>query len=128
MNIIVFIILICTSFFLFEKNRESNIQIQNLTKLNEKLRNEIEFSLKIEPWTVCQENNLKNDLNLPKNLITYDKNNRLIIKNAFDVKNFEDFYDIIVNIKSVKDIDKGWEIKMNEKSKKQYFELKMKKY
>ena len=27
----------------------------------------------------------------------------------------EKFYDLIVNIKSIKDIDKGWKIKMNEK-------------
>ena len=33
-------------------------------------------------------------------------------------KNFEDFYDIIINIKSIKDINKGWEIKSNEKGKK----------
>ena len=34
------------------------------------------------------------------------------------------FYDIIINIKSVKDINKGWEIKYNERGKKQYLEKK----
>ena len=33
---------------------------------------------------------------------------------------FEDFYDVIIDIQSVKDINKGWEIKMNERGKKNY--------
>ena len=36
--------------------------------------------------------------------------------------NFEDFYDIIIDIKSIKDINKGWVIKSNERGRKQYFE------
>ena len=34
--------------------------------------------------------------------------------------NFVDFYDVIIDIKSIKDINKGWEIKMNERGEKNY--------
>ena len=40
-------------------------------------------------------------------------------KNVVDIKeynnNFDDFYDIIIDIKSIKDISKGWEIKMTKR-------------
>ena len=44
-----------------------------------------------------------------------------------DYLNPEDFYDVIIDIKSIKDIKKGWEIKMNEKGRKKYEEYKDKK-
>jgi len=39
-------------------------------------------------------------------------------------QNFIDFYDIIVDIKSMKGISQGWEIKMNEYAKQKYEEFK----
>ena len=38
--------------------------------------------------------------------------------------NFSNFYDIIIDIKSIKDICKGWEIKLSEKAIKEYDNLK----
>ena len=38
--------------------------------------------------------------------------------------NFMDFYDIIIDIKSIKDITKGWEVKMSERAKKEYEDFK----
>ena len=38
--------------------------------------------------------------------------------------NFTEFYDIVINIKSIKDICKGWEIKMSENAKKNYQQFK----
>ena len=38
--------------------------------------------------------------------------------------NFTEFYDIIININSIKDICKGWEIKMSENAKKNYQQFK----
>ena len=38
--------------------------------------------------------------------------------------NFTDFYDIIVDIKSVKDICQGWEIKMSKRAEEDYAKLK----
>ena len=39
-------------------------------------------------------------------------------------KKYEELYDIIVDIKSIKDICKGWEIKMSKKAEKEYEKLK----
>ena len=38
--------------------------------------------------------------------------------------NFTEFYDIIINVNSIKDICKGWEIKMSENAKKNYQQFK----
>ena len=47
-------------------------------------------------------------------------NNQIIGKQEIQKVDFIDFYDVIINIKSIKDINKGWEIKMNEKGLKNY--------
>ena len=39
---------------------------------------------------------------------------------------FEDFYDLIINIKSIKEINNGWDIKMNEKGKLRFEDYKNK--
>ncbi len=67
------------------------------------------------------------------NTIKVDESKNTIVENkVFELndklKNFnnnlEDFYDIIIDIKSIKDINKGWVIKSNERGRKQYFEKK----
>jgi len=53
----------------------------------------------------------------PKNnIIKIGKNNQIIgeKKDYFDRNQFINFYDVIVDIKSIKDINKGWEIKLNK--------------
>ena len=52
-----------------------------------------------------------------------DNNFCLLNKDA----NFSQFYDIIVDIKSIKDICKGWEIKMSKKAEESYEKLKSEK-
>ena len=47
-------------------------------------------------------------------------NNQIIINKSVNKKNFVDFYDVIIDIKSIKDINKGWEIKMSDKGKQNY--------
>ena len=47
-------------------------------------------------------------------------------KPIYDKVKAEDFYDIIVNINSIKGIKQGWNIKFNEKGKKHYNEMKNK--
>ena len=58
----------------------------------------------------------KNNCMSLMNFIKKDEKNCKLYSNT----NADDFYDIIINIKSVKDINKGWEIKMNERGKKNY--------
>ena len=73
---------------------------------------------------------LTNTLQVGKNLsgIRINEGNGQLIGNEHFIlnneTNFNDFYDIIVDIKSVKDICKGWNIKMSEKAEKEYEELK----
>ena len=42
----------------------------------------------------------------------------------FNKKDFVDFYDMIIDIKSVKDIYKGWKIYMNDRGLNNYEEHK----
>ena len=64
------------------------------------------------------------------NAIHIDKNNKIsetnLIDNLkdFNKKDFVEFYDMIIDIKSVKDIYKGWQINMNERGLKNYEEHK----
>ena len=58
----------------------------------------------------------KNNCMSLMNFIKKDEKNCKLYSNT----NADDFYDIIINIKSVKDINKGWEIKMNERGKNNY--------
>ena len=44
----------------------------------------------------------------------------------YEKPKFSDFYDVIVHIDSIKDINKGWEIEMSEKGEKAYNEFKNK--
>ena len=62
-----------------------------------------------------KENIIKVDSETNK-IITKGKINKDII--------FIDFYDVIIDINSIKDINKGWEIKMSEKAKHNYQSLK----
>jgi hypothetical protein len=49
-------------------------------------------------------------------IIKIGKNNQIIggNKEYFDRNQFINFYDVIIDIKSIKDINKGWEIKLNK--------------
>ena len=43
-------------------------------------------------------------------------------------KDYKNFYDVIIDIDSIKDITKAWKIKMNEKGKQNYMEKQGQKY
>jgi len=64
------------------------------------------------------------EINNKKSNIHVDENNGRIMGNDFKNlnkdTNFTDFYDIIIDIKSIKDICKGWVIKLSEKAEKDY--------
>ena len=47
-------------------------------------------------------------------------------KGKFDTKLAEDFYDVIINIKSITEITKGWEIKFNSKKGKEEYDKMVK--
>ena len=66
------------------------------------------------------------NLNPRSNNIKIDENNQIIGENkeSFDRNQFIHFYDVIVNIKSIKDINKGWEINLNKEKYDKYKEQK----
>jgi len=125
-------------------------QIKNLKEEEVKLYNQLEkynktikeLNEKIEDYKNRINNKkeqiekLNNDKStLEKNLIGnntihIDKNNKIIENNLmdnlkdFNKKYFLDFYDLIIDIKSVKDVNKGWKIKMNKRGLDNYKEHK----
>ena len=64
-----------------------------------------------------------------ENTIKIDTKTNTIISNEKLNKDivFVDFYDVIIDIKSIKDINKGWEIKMSKRAKEEYKTLKTEK-
>ena len=103
-----------------ENNINNNNNINNFKKNNNINFNNInDYKIQIDEST----NQIK--INNNNNKIHNDENNLKKIKNENEEKNnFEDFYDIVIDIKSIKDINKGWEIKMNEKGQKNYNDFK----
>jgi len=71
------------------------------------------------------ERNMKsnNTINIGINNIIYENNLMDDLKD-FNKKDFVDFYDMIIDIKSVKDIYKGWKIYMNDRGLNNYEEHK----
>ena len=60
-----------------------------------------------------------------ENLIKINpENNEIIGYQKFEKPNFVDFYDVIVHIDSIKDINKGWKIDMNQKGEQNYQKYK----
>ena len=112
------------------KTDENNENIKKIEKYKiniEKLENENKF-LKLgvdkdfNTLDKLKEFGIGKDLK-PRDTLTIDtKTNQIIGNNTENIfkENFEDFYDVIIDIQSVKDINKGWEIKMNERGKKNY--------
>ena len=80
----------------------------------------------IDIRTAEKDEEIKNLEEMIKNIIDkYEKESKLYtkIKNNFDGKLIK-FYDVIIDIKSLKDINKGWEIKMDLNGEKRFKEYK----
>ena len=68
------------------------------------------------------------NLKIKENLIQIDDTSKEIKGNQTNIKEkFIDFYDVIIHIDSIKDINKGWRIEFNEKTKEKYESFKNKK-
>ena len=87
--------------------KKINGQKEQIPKLYKRKQN-LERNLKISNTIHIDQNNNINESNFVDNLKDFNK------------QNFVDFYDAIIDIKSVKDINKGWKVKMNEKGLKNY--------
>ena len=125
------------------RKREYENEINQLKGNKKELKNTINEYVKIMEDDSNQINQLKKEINQLKKEINElkdenillkeelaklnnNENNSIILRNNILNQNesFIDFYDVIIDIKSIKDIKKGWEIKMNERGKKKYYEYK----
>ena len=98
-------------------NKKRNIKVdENINNVNKKIE-ELEKENK----------ELKDKITKLTNIIQINpNNNQIMLSNNKSKENISyiDFYDVIIDIKSIKDIKKGWEIKMNERGKQKYKEHK----
>ena len=98
-----------------ENIEQLKINNKNLNQTIEKKEKEIEEL----------NNKLKEIDDLKKDI---EKKNKFFenFKGKFDTKLAEDFYDVIINIKSITEITKGWEIKFNSKKGKEEYDKMIK--
>ena len=116
---------------IYEKYRKEIYQLKNklIKEINKRDQRIKELEDYIKGLTVNLDKNKYNKAKLIETNISIinNKNKKQksnIIKfeenNFFDSnRNFEDFYDIIININSIKEINKGWEIKINKRGENQ---------
>ena len=110
-----------------KKIKEQNDIIGNLKR--EKLGLELAINGDIEKIKLLEELNIKGaHLKEKDNMIKIDEKSKLIIPNQVGQKiEFKNFYDVIIHINSIKDINKGWRIEFGEKGKNNYDKFKTKK-
>ena len=108
-------------------NKEKDEQELKINNLNRD-KNLLEFAINgdIEKINFLNQLGVEGD-NLKKkdNLIQIDNNSNQIKGNQKYIKEkFIDFYDVIIHIDSIKDINKGWKVEFNEKTKEKYESFK----
>ena len=59
-----------------------------------------------------------------QNIIKMDNNGQIIGNKYFKQEDLQNFYDVIIDIKSIKSIEEGWKIKMSERVKEKYENFK----
>ena len=111
-----------------ESDNKSKIEALNKEKavLEMAVNGDIDKIDKLDNYGI----NINNIKSTKKNTISVGKDNNIIVKKTdkiFDKKDFINFYDVIIDIKSIKDITQGWEIKMKENTIKKYEEYKTQK-
>ena len=62
-----------------------------------------------------------------RSLAINEKNNEIIVEQNIKKSIFTNFYDVIIHIDSIKDINKGWQIEMSQNAKKNYKNFKIQK-
>ncbi len=115
-----------------ERLKEFNLLKEENENLKIKISSLEEEKLKNKKIIIEKENNdLINEIGISikknyilkyLNNIEFNSLNEICIQNnIFSInKKCEDFYDVIIDVKSIKDIKEGWKIKMNERWEKNY--------
>ena len=95
-----------------EQKNETNLKIKSIEELNRDLLNYFDEKTEEKNKKVDEKESRSNSIICIK-------------QNIFNVE-FQDFYDVIIDINSIKDINQGWAIKMNEIGEKKLNEFKNK--
>ena len=104
-----------------KENKDLQEQIFRVEGKNDNLVNKIGMAIKeIKELKQEIENKEKKEKELIRQIIKLMEENEKLREGKEIEKTNIDFYDVIVDIKSVKDISQGWEIKMNENFRPKY--------
>jgi len=71
---------------------------------------------------------INNQLKIEKKIlgdIKIDNNQKIITHEKLNNINATGFYDVVIGINSIKDINKGWEVKMSKRVSEKYEEFKI---
>ena len=101
----------------YEKNDKYS-KIKDLEEINNDILNNYDKQIERNYYKSTQTSKRNEEM---YNIIKINENN------SFLNQNFVDFYDVIIDIKSIKDLNIGWEIKMNENGESRFKEYKEKK-
>ena len=108
-------------------NKYSSFTLFNPKKIC-KCDNEMKDNFRKSKIEIIQNLTRRLELNKTSGHLKVDEKTGTIMGGELSLLNkdtkFNEFYDIIVDIKSVKDICKGWEIKLSKKAEQEYEKLK----
>ena len=108
-------------------NKEKKEQEMKINNLNRD-KNLLEYAINgdVDKINLLSQLGVEGDnLKIKENLIQIDNTSKEIKGNQTYIKEkFIDFYDVIIHIDSIKDINKGWRIEFNEKTKEKYESFK----
>ena len=119
-------------------NDNEYVEINNDWKFKECMNKFIDFHLFKSSECHCipeykdyykkSKNYIINNIILRKkneqNIIKMDNNGQIIGNKYFKQEDLQNFYDVIIDIKSIKSIEEGWKIKMSERVKEKYENFK----
>ena len=105
---------------------EYNQKIDKINKENIELKKEGELLANVDPgnFMIYKKIGCIKNLNSNSNALEIDPENRIKLNGNAPNVIFEEFHDSIINIKSVKETDKGWELKMNNRGIDNYNKFK----
>ena len=108
------------------QNRKYNEKINELNNEILLLEKEINGNINIDKINQLRSLGVKGESLVPRlNLIRLDPKTNQFIGNETSIKkDFTEFYDIIIDIKSIKGISKGWEIKKSKRAEINYERFK----
>ena len=105
---------------------EYNQKIDKINKENIELKKEGELLANVDPgnFMIYKKIGCIKNLNSNSNALEIDPENRIKLNGNAPNIIFEEFHDSSINIKSVKETDKGWILKMNDRGIDNYNEFK----